>query len=229
MTLQERMAEVFPPPVERGVKARIARVTKKSQPSVNAWFNDPSKVGAISRTDAEKIIAEFGLPYRAAWLAEGTGRKIASHVATNTEPGPDTHGPYPLISHVQAGIWTSIVDTFQRNDAEEWLSSHCDLGPHGYMLRVQGDSMKNPSGEYSFTDGMILHVNPSMEPVPGQFVIVRRQSTLEATFKRYVMLDGEPYLFAINPDWPREKRYLKLMPGDVWCGVVVTASYKRLP
>ncbi len=159
------------------------------------------------------------------WLAEGQGTMESSNVS----PGPDTHGPYPLISDVQAGTWTAIADNFQPGEAEQWLPSAKSLGTNGYLLRVSGDSMTHPGGRYSFPAGMILHINPSLVPQPGQFVIVRRNGNVEATFKRYVLLDGEPYLEAINPDWPKEKRFLKLMPGDDWCGVVVDASLGSLP
>ncbi len=92
------------------------------------------------------------------------------------------------------------------------------------MLRVEGKSMENPTGKPSFAEGMVLHVNPHLDPVPGNYVVVRRNSTLEATFKRYVLIDGEKYLEAINPDWPKDMKYLPLQPGDEWCGVVVDAS-----
>jgi SOS-response transcriptional repressor LexA len=74
---------------------------------------------------------------------------------------------------------------------------------------------------------MLLQVSPDLDPVPGQFVIVRREQEKEAVFKRYVVLDGEPYLEAINPDWPTH--YLKMQEGDVFCGVVVDASFGNLP
>lgn len=162
------------------------------------------------------------------WLESGKGPRDSA-AAANTESGPEMHGPYPLISDVQAGAWTAIVDNFQTGEAEEWLSSVKDLGPNGYLLRVTGDSMTCPGGRFSFPSGMILHVNPSLVPRPGQFVIVRRNGNVEGTFKRYVLLDGQPYLEAINPDWPKEKRFLELKPGDDWCGVVVDASLGDLP
>lgn len=89
--------------------------------------------------------------------------------------------------------------------------------------------MENPGGRYSFSEGAILHVNPDLDPIPGQFVVVRREFTQQATFKRYVLIEGEKYLEAINPDWPKDQKYLKLQPGDAWCGVVVDASYGSLP
>lgn len=159
------------------------------------------------------------------WLADGTPPMTHANVVS----GPDIKGSYPLISDVQAGMWTEICDNFQPGDAEQWLPSTKNLGAHGYMLRVSGDSMKDPGARYSFPDGTILHVNPSLVPQVGQFVVARREATKQATFKKYVMIEGEPYLEAINPDWPKEMRFLKLQPGDVWCGVVVDASMGVLP
>lgn len=86
--------------------------------------------------------------------------------------------------------------------------------------------MTNPGADISFPEGMLLHVNPDEEALPGRFVVVRRETEKAATFKKLTMVDGEPYLEAINPNWPN--RYLKLKPGDVICGVVVDASYGRL-
>lgn len=157
------------------------------------------------------------------WLATGEGL-TAIAMDSNTTPGPDIRGMYPLISEVQAGNWTELCLTFSRDDAQDWRPSTKNLGPCGYMLRVRGRSMENPGGRPSFTEGMILHVNPDMDPLPGHFVVVRRSSTNETTFKRYIQIEGAPYLEAINPDWPKEEKYLKLIPGDVWCGVVVDAS-----
>jgi len=147
---------------------------------------------------------------------------------SNVSEGPAIRGLYPLISEVQAGMWTELCDNFAPGDAEDWLPSTKNLGECGYMLRVNGNSMENPGGRFSFPEGMVLHVNPDLDPAPNQFVIVRRESTKQATFKRYVVIDGEPYLEAINPDWPKDKKYLPLQPGDVWCGVVVDASYGGL-
>lgn len=148
---------------------------------------------------------------------------------SNVASGPSTHGPYPLISEVQAGAWTELCDNFSPGDAENWLPSTKNLGACGFLLRVTGKSMENPGGRYNFAEGIILHVNPDLEPTPGQFVVVRRESTQQATFKRYVMIDGEPYLEAINPDWPKDMKYMKLQKGDAWCGVVVDASFGNLP
>lgn len=81
-----------------------------------------------------------------------------------------------------------------------------------------------PGEPYSFPDGMLIYVNPHIDPVPGQFVIARRRGIgKEATFKRYTLIDGEPYLEALNPNWPN--RYIKMEEGDTICGVVRHAGF----
>ena len=238
MTLQERLFSVFGKP-QRGLITEISLLCKVSKPTVSNWFNKPEKVATISRTHAELICKAYKLDVRPAWLSEGIKPRLATgenalpttdapEVQTVTD-GPEARGPYPLISEVQAGGWTELCDNFQPGEADEWYTSAKSLGKCGYMLRVKGKSMYAPGQKHSFQEGMILHVNPDLEPVPGQFVIVRRESSKEATFKRYVLIEGSPYLEAINPDWPRDEKYLKLQKGDVWCGVVVDASVGDLP
>lgn len=235
-TLQQRMAEVLGDTSARGLQAEIARLCKKSRPTVSAWIHNPDKVATISRADAELICARWRPEISPAWLAEGALPKLASADVSrisgqhdNVSDGPKQNGPYPLISDVIAGSWAELCDNFHPGESDEKYMSTKNLGRCGYMLRVYGKSMENPGGRYSFPDGMILHVNPDIDPMPGQFVIVRRESTKEATFKLYVLIEGRPFLEAINPDWPRELKYLALQPGDVWCGVVVDASIGSLP
>ncbi|WP_158594547.1 LexA family protein [Ralstonia pseudosolanacearum] len=170
----------------------------------------------------------------ALWLAEERGPKYPTPTGargravtsaadkTNVEEGPSLSGRrYPLISWVQAGMWTDIIDNFAPGDADEWKDCSKDLGKSGYCLRVKGDSMTDVGGQYSFPEGMILYVNPDLQANPGDFIIVRRDNK-EATFKRLVSVDGELYLLALNPNWPN--RYLKLTQDDQICGVVRQAS-----
>lgn len=226
-TLQERMALAFPLPHKWGLFAEIARLCGVSSPTVTAWFNKPEKVATLERANAEKLCQAYGLKYSPRWLAEGEGPMLvaaAAHEESNVSEGPAIRGLYPLISEVQAGMWTELCDNFAPGDAEDWLPSTKNLGECGYMLRVKGKSMEVPGARISFAEGMVLHVKAPADPQPGDFVIVRRDGTDQATFKKYVVIDGHPYLEAINPDWPKELKYLPMQPGDTWCGVVVDAS-----
>lgn len=148
---------------------------------------------------------------------------------SNIEPGPEIkgRGRYPVLSDVQAGNWREVCN--DTHAPEEWGVSHHNLGECGYMLRVVGNSMTNTESgaRFSFPEGMLLHVNPHAEALPGKFVVVRRESERAVTFKRLQSIDGENYLEAINPAWPT--RYMKMRPGDEVCGVVVDASFGGLP
>lgn len=216
-TLAQRMKEALED--AGAIPADLARACKITPTSVSNWLSGETK--SLKASTAMRA-AEF-LGVNQAWLAEGRGPKRHGRPkeAGNVTPAYSMRARVPLISSVQAGMWTEIIDNFPPGDAEAWVESHRDLGPHGYALRVSGDSMTAPSGEYSFPHGMILYVNPSVEPAPGRFVVVRRNGH-EATFKRLTMVDGELYLEAINPDWPN--RYIKLTQDDHICGVVVYAG-----
>lgn len=149
---------------------------------------------------------------------------LAEHSNVVDGPAIRGRGKYPLISAVQAGDWTAIYDSFQPGDAEDWLPSPKDLGPSGFILRVKGPSMTNPDGgRESFPEGISLHIRPEEDAVPGDFVIAKRMADDEATFKKLVMVDGELFLHAINPNWP--KPYIKLEPGDKIVGKLKFAGW----
>lgn len=125
-TLQERMALTFPLPHKWGLFAEIARLCGVSSPTVTAWFNKPEKVATLERANAEKLCQAYGLKYSPRWLAEGEGPMLvaaAAHEESNVSEGPTIRGLYPLISEVQAGMWTELCDNFAPGDAEDWLPS----------------------------------------------------------------------------------------------------------
>ncbi|MNS45102.1 putative HTH-type transcriptional regulator [compost metagenome] len=138
-------------------------------------------------------------------------------------PTPPVMRKYPLISYVQAGEYAECIDSFQPGDAESFHYSPKDLGKNGYLLRVEGDSMTDPTGPISFPNGMMLHIHPDIEAMPGNFVVAKRVRENQATFKQLVMVDGELYLHAINPNWPTP--YIKLVEGDVIIGRLKFAGW----
>lgn len=185
---------------------------------VNGESVDPKKITVQPIADYFDITVEQ--------LREWDFRQSGYPEQSTLRPGPIIKKirEYPVISSVQAGQWTELCDTFQPGDANDWKSCHKDLGPCGYVLMVEGPSMTaEPGARYSFPPGMLLYVNPDAEVLPGKFVIVRRNGTSEATFKKLVLIEGEMYLEALNPTWPM--RYLKLQEGDQFCGVVMHAGF----
>lgn len=91
MTLQKRLAEMFPEPQERGLRTEISRLCGVSLASVSNWFGNPEKVATISRENAEKLIERYKLGVTPAWLAEGKPPKSETGDRANTAPAPAPH------------------------------------------------------------------------------------------------------------------------------------------
>ena len=71
-----------------------------------------------------------------------------------------------------------------------------EVKQHTFALRVHGDSMVGSGGE-SFPEGTIVVVEPGMNALPGDFVIVLNAAN-QATFKQLVLLDGHLFLKPLN-------------------------------
>jgi SOS-response transcriptional repressor LexA len=211
MTLGERIKAAR---LKAGVtKSALAEAADVSPSAVTQWENGDTKtLKSSSLLSAARI-----LKVRYEWLADGKGPREAGEL----EPGPDIQGKVPLISWVQAGAWSSVVDNFQPGEADEWVETTVPIRQHTYALRVRGDSMTNPTGEEpTFPDGTKIVVEPDAIDTPdklvGSLVIVKRSADDEATFKQLVKDAGRFYLKPINPRYPM----LELREGDVLCGVV---------
>lgn len=127
----------------------------------------------------------------------------------------------PLISAVQAGEWSAIVDDFLPGDADKWIETTAKVGPSAFALKVVGDSMTNPNGMPSIPEGFIVIVDPDVEPINGRVVVARLESQTEATIKKLVIDGPNKYLMPLNP------RYDKIViNGDCTIvGVVVKMEY----
>lgn len=133
---------------------------------------------------------------------------------------PRKEGKLPLISDVQAGSWSEIVDNFEPGDAEDWIPCPFNHGPNAFILRVAGQSMFNPGGEKSYAPGEFIAVDPSVEPLNRRMVVARIDHEERATFKQLIVEpDGTQLLQALNPSWPN--RIIPLPPGSSIVGVVI--------
>ena len=171
--IQDRLQEVFPQPLERGVMANIAKKCDVSRPTVSAWFNNPEKVSSISRTHAEIICAEYQLKVSPAWLAEGIGPKelplgtrhvVAEH--SNVEPALELKKSrrVPITGSVRGGDDGYLVqDVVPDGWVEYWTGDS-----NAYALRIKGDSM-HPR----YRAGEFVVITPSIEAQPGRDVVVK--------------------------------------------------------
>lgn len=136
------------------------------------------------------------------------------------EAGPDLRGRHPLISWVQAGKWSQIMDNFHPGDAEDWVPCPVSCSPSTFVLRVRGGSM-----EPEFREGDLIFVDPEAPVENGKYVVVRLDDREEATFKRLVIEGDEKYLEAVNPAWP--ERIIRVDENATICGVVVFSGKYR--
>lgn len=139
---------------------------------------------------------------------EITERKLASY-----------EGKLPLISWVQAGAWSEIVNNFHPGDAEDWISVPFNHGPGAFCLRVVGESMFDPTGPKSYAPGDFIAVDPTRDPQNRSMVVVRVDHEDKATFKQ-LLVDGETMMLkALNPNWPN--KLIEIPPGSKIVGVVI--------
>ena len=110
----------------------------------------------------------------------------------NLRAAPTLHR-YPLISEVQAGMWTDIVDNFLPGDAESWIASPYKASKNGFWLRVKGDSM-----EPRFAPGGHVLVDPEISADAGSFVVAKLTDNQQATFKKLTFDAGQWYLMPLN-------------------------------
>jgi DNA polymerase V len=127
------------------------------------------------------------------WLLTGVGEPTDRPVVLRGARRSDRKRSIriPMLSlGVSAGSPTVAEDTVDREiDLAEMLLEHPDST---YFIRVVGDSMTGAG----IADGDMLIVDCALQPKAGQIVIAKVYG--ELTVKRYLMVDGAPYLRAEN-------------------------------
>lgn len=85
----------------------------------------------------------------------------------------------PVISYVQAGMMTEVVDPFALGGGLETVEAPIGCSERTFGLRIEGNSM-----EPRFHEGDVVIIDPALAPRPGDFV-VGKNGKEEATFKKY--------------------------------------------
>jgi len=203
-----------------GNQANFAGAIKRSPAQVNQWLTGHRAIG-----DGGARIIELALDLPPGYFdGVRTAPSGKPSDLVNTEPGPDIRGAVPLISWVQAGAWSEIVDTLAPRDAEEWLPCPVKHGARTFVLRVRGESMWNPHARPSFHDGDLIFVDPDRDAVHGSMVVVRLDADKEATFKQLVIEGSRRFLRAANPAWPAP--IMEIDGEATICGVVIFKGEK---
>lgn len=117
----------------------------------------------------------------------------------------------PLISWVQAGQWSEIIDNYEPGDGEGRVPVEANVSPRSFALTVRGDSM-----EPEFPEGSRIVVDPDYEAHNKSYVIARLEDELEATFKQLVIDGNRCYLKPLNNRYP----VIEVNDQMTICGVV---------
>ena len=187
MALKDRIQEL----VDAGYKnADLARAAGKSRAAVTHWLNGETlEIKADTAAGLQTLTG-----YNSIWISTGKGPK---KVTTNTAPGPTIHGVVPLLSNVQAGMYTEFVDNLHPGEGEyEKIPTIAPINRHTFALRVMGDSMLP-----EFPEGLILIIEPELSPEENDYVVARNGCN-ETTFKQLIKDGGQWYLKALNPRYP---------------------------
>src|SRR5689334_10009293 len=194
----------------------------KTTQAVSKWLNGE----AMAEADSMVALCSW-LKVRREWLEYGvlpkeqTGESNVHQLVPSEESNVSEviqrFGKVPLISWVQAGAWCEAISNFEAHDADSWLSCPVPISPHGYALKVLGDSMTNPGPGRSYPTGCIIFVDPEAETKTGDRVIARVPRTNEATFKILVEDAGRQFLRPINPQYP----IIEITEETHICGKVV--------
>lgn len=197
---------------------RLAEAMGKTQGAIGHWLNgrrDPSieEIAAMM-----KIIGLKELILN----SDGTVNDADSSNVTNPKPHINAR-KFPLISWVSAGQWCEAVEPYSLNEIDKWPETTSNADDRSFWLEVRGDSMTSPTG-LSIPEGMIILVDPSIEPSSGRLVVAKLDTDNEATFKRYVVDAGNKYLKPLNPSY-------SMIPINGNCrivGVVIEAKWEGL-
>lgn len=130
-----------------------------------------------------------------AWLLSGKDDSNVEHITLNNTDR------VPIISFVQAGLWTESC-SMEDSTGFEYLQTDLDLSESSFALRIKGQSM-----EPDFIEGDMIIIDPTIKPMPGEFVVAVNGEE-EATFKKYRELGYDEHermqfeLIPLNRDYP---------------------------
>jgi SOS-response transcriptional repressor LexA len=106
----------------------------------------------------------------------------------------------PVISFVQAGVWTTTGDPIIPSDVTDWVPADESLSEFAFALQVRGDSMERRNGGKSIPDGAIACVEPIFDPLElnGKVVAAMLDGSDEATIKEFRIDGPNKYLIPWN-------------------------------
>lgn len=160
----------------------------------------PSQVSAFAGRNPTKGIGDQ--------IARQIERVLDLHEGYLDMPyGPDEFSGTSVLSHTGRKIpvltaATALMslknnDEFDVKLAKEWLDPPGPVGPHAFIMMVEGMSMQP-----RFVEGDRVVIDPSLEAHPGDFVAVQNISENTLILRQLFQEGNDKFLYALNADWP---------------------------
>ncbi|MCY9823329.1 LexA family protein [Aeromonas media] len=161
--------------------------------SISQWEN------GVYTPDAKNLSAlAKALSVSVFWLMDGKGDPAGQ----NLELAPPDIHRIPVISYVQAGVWTETSELRECDGNLVYITTDLELGERAFAIELKGHSM-----EPEFVEGDVVLIDPDEHPHPGDFVVAKNGEEA-ATFKKYrprgIGEDGQEVfeLVPLNDDFP---------------------------
>ena len=173
----------------------LAKKLGVSRVSVTKWENGTTK------PDGENLhqLAQ-ALSTTPEWILYGSGDEAIDD--TRVVPFLKPPVAVPIISAVQAGLWTDSYACSRLTDVISWTLTTANVSDEAFGLVVRGESMTNPQGLPSIPEGSIVIVEPhygQLDDLYGKIVVAILDGTSEATVKKLVWDSPYSYLMPLNP------------------------------
>ncbi|MGK0735787.1 LexA family protein [Yokenella regensburgei] len=173
----------------------LAKKLGVSRVSVTKWENGTTK------PDGENLHQlAVALQVTPEWILYGKGDSEVDDIKVVPFLKPPT--AVPIISAVQAGLWTDTCASPRLTDVISWTQTTADVSDEVFGLVVRGESMTNPHGLPSIPEGSIVIVEPhfgQIDDLYGKVVVAMLEGSTEATVKKLVWDSPFAYLMPLNP------------------------------
>ncbi|ELH3079358.1 helix-turn-helix domain-containing protein [Escherichia coli] len=173
----------------------LAKKLGVSRVSVTKWENGTTK------PDGENLHQLAGvLQVTPEWILYGKGDADVDDIKLVPFLKPPT--AVPIISAVQAGLWTETYASSRLTDVIAWTQTTANVSDEVFGLVVRGESMTNPHGLPSIPEGSIVIVEPhfgQIDDLYGKIVVATLEGSTEATVKKLVWDSPFAYLMPLNP------------------------------
>lgn len=138
--------------------------------SISQWENGVYTPDAKNLSELAKALSVSVF-----WLMDGKGEPSGQNMEIAS---PDIHR-IPVISYVQAGVWTAPNEIRECDGNMAYITTDLELGDRAFAIVIRGNSM-----EPEFTEGDLVLIDPDEPLHPGDFVVAKNGEE-EATFKKY--------------------------------------------